>query len=285
MKRLLFAGALAALVLGASPTLSQPHREGGGGAAAAGGGGRGFGGAHMPGGGGVAGARMSRGGGFAGPHMPGGGGRGFAGPRMSGGGFGGPRFSAAARAPHYSPHAFASTRGFRGGAGARSFHGAGALRSSSMRQASRSAHFAQTRRLAHLAGAQGAVAHSAALARAGVAHQGRVAFGAPHSASGPGAHAQPRYNPRYYPRSISAVARYHWTGSWRPQPGFYYRHWGYGDLLPFGWFAAPFWIDDYWLYDLPIAPFGYVWVRVGWDALLVNVYTGRIVEVVYGLFW
>lgn len=111
-----------------------------------------------------------------------------------------------------------------------------------------------------------------------------MSFGTPGFRSGAG-RARPAYAPRYYPRAISAESRFHWQGSWRSQPGFYDRHWGYGDLLPFGWFARPYWIDDYWFYDLPIAPIGYVWVRVGPDALLVDLYTGRVVEVVYGLFW
>jgi hypothetical protein len=34
-----------------------------------------------------------------------------------------------------------------------------------------------------------------------------------------------------------------------------------------------------------IPPYGYEWVCYGDDALLVNVYTGEILQVVYGLFY
>jgi Ni/Co efflux regulator RcnB len=80
--------------------------------------------------------------------------------------------------------------------------------------------------------------------------------------------------------------QYSWRGSaWRPQPNYYYRHWGYGDRLPFGWFGAQWFIDDYYFYDLPVPPYGYEWIRVGPDALLVNLATGMVVESVYGLFY
>ena len=118
----------------------------------------------------------------------------------------------------------------------------------------------------------------------GVAHQGRVRFGTPGFRGGPG-QAQPRYDRRYYPGAISAQTRFHWVGSWARQPDYYNHHWGYGERLPYGWYGRRFWIFDYWLYDLPIAPFDYVWVRVGPDALLVDEYTGEVVEVIYGLFW
>jgi Ni/Co efflux regulator RcnB len=35
---------------------------------------------------------------------------------------------------------------------------------------------------------------------------------------------------------------------------------------------------------LPPPPLGYAWVRVGPDALLVNLTNGTVVEAVYGLF-
>ena len=118
----------------------------------------------------------------------------------------------------------------------------------------------------------------------GIAHQGRVRFGTPGFRGGPG-QAQPRYDRRHYPGAISAQTRFHWVGSWSRQTDYYSHHWGYGERLPYGWYGRRFWILDYWLYDLPIAPFDYVWVRVGPDALLVDEYTGEVVEVIYGLFW
>ena len=36
---------------------------------------------------------------------------------------------------------------------------------------------------------------------------------------------------------------------------------------------------------MPYPPIGCEWVRVGNDALLVDIWTGRVVAVYYGLFW
>ncbi len=116
-----------------------------------------------------------------------------------------------------------------------------------------------------------------------VIHQGRPGFGAPGSAPGSD---RPRYDPQHFPRSVRAHQRYDWRGSrgWHDQPGFYYQRWAYGMFLPTGWFTQDYWIDDYEDYDLPVPPYGYEWVRSGPDALLVDTYTGEVVEAVYGLF-
>jgi Ni/Co efflux regulator RcnB len=111
----------------------------------------------------------------------------------------------------------------------------------------------------------------------------RPGWGAPgYRPGGP----QPRYDPRYFPRNYRPARTYAWRGSaWRPQPGFYYRRWAYGDRLPFGWFGPQWYIDDYYYYDLPVPPYGYEWVRVGPDALLVDLDSGAVVSAVYGLFY
>ncbi|HKT54763.1 MAG TPA: RcnB family protein, partial [Caulobacteraceae bacterium] len=96
---------------------------------------------------------------------------------------------------------------------------------------------------------------------------------------------RPRYSSRYFPPVYNPGQRFQWRGGWSNQPGYYYRRWAYGDRLPWGWFRAQWWIDDYWFYDLPVPPFGYEWVRVGPDALLVDIYTGEVVEVVPDLFF
>jgi Ni/Co efflux regulator RcnB len=116
-----------------------------------------------------------------------------------------------------------------------------------------------------------------------VTHQGRAGFGAPGSAPGGD---RPRYDPQHFPRQVRAHQHYDWRGSrgWHDQPGFYYQRWAYGQFLPTGWFTQDYWIDDYEDYDLPVPPYGYEWVRSGPDALLVDTYTGEVVEAVYGLF-
>ena len=55
-------------------------------------------------------------------------------------------------------------------------------------------------------------------------------------------------------------------------------------MLPTLFWTRDYWINSYWLYDLPAPPYGYVWVRYGDDAVLVDVETGYILQVVYGLF-
>jgi len=78
--------------------------------------------------------------------------------------------------------------------------------------------------------------------------------------------------------------RYH-LRPYRAPYGYYVRDWGFGDFLPRGWFGNDYWIGDFLDYDLPYPPPGYEWVRVGGDALLVDRYTGRIAQVVRGIFW
>jgi Ni/Co efflux regulator RcnB len=86
-----------------------------------------------------------------------------------------------------------------------------------------------------------------------------------------------------YPSVYVNPHRYRY--SWRPPSGYYVRSWGFGEFLPRSWFGSGYWIVDAWRYDLPLPPPGYEWVRVGYDALLVDEFTGRIVQVVRNVFW
>ena len=43
-------------------------------------------------------------------------------------------------------------------------------------------------------------------------------------------------------------------------------------------------LADYWLFGLEIPPVGFEWVRDDGDAILVNVSTGQILQVEYGVF-
>jgi Ni/Co efflux regulator RcnB len=107
-------------------------------------------------------------------------------------------------------------------------------------------------------------------------------FGAPGFVPGG---RRPHYDPGDFPREFHPEHRFHWRGQWAEPEGFYYRHWGYGDRLPWGWFDRSFWIYDYYDYELPVPPYGYEWVRVGPDALLVEIDSGLVVETVYGVFY
>ena len=87
-----------------------------------------------------------------------------------------------------------------------------------------------------------------------------------------------------YRRNYWAPRRYHWNVYRRP-PGWYYRRWIYGERLPRAWFIRDYWIVNYLAFGLIAPPPGYVWVRVGNDAMLVNTETGEVLRVVYNLYY
>jgi hypothetical protein len=112
---------------------------------------------------------------------------------------------------------------------------------------------------------------------------GRPSFGAPGFRPGGN---RPQYNAQYFPRTFNIGQRYQWRGGpWRGPQGFYYRPWFYGQVLPFGWFSAPYYINDYYDYSLPVPPYGYEWIRNGPDALLVDIGSGEVVSSVPGVFY
>ena len=75
------------------------------------------------------------------------------------------------------------------------------------------------------------------------------------------------------------VRPYYWPS------GYGYRTWREHEYLPFVFLNATWFLNNYYYYDLPAPPYGYRWVRYGPDALLVNVYTGEVMDVVYGVFY
>ena len=92
--------------------------------------------------------------------------------------------------------------------------------------------------------------------------------------------------------------RYDWHGwrdnhrDWYRLGRYYppYRGWSYRRLSVGFVLDALFWSDDYWIadpfyYRLPPAYGPYRWVRYYDDALLVDTYTGQVVDVIYGVFW
>lgn len=62
------------------------------------------------------------------------------------------------------------------------------------------------------------------------------------------------------------------------------RAWSFGDYLPYGWYSPSYYLDA-WRYGLPQPPIGCEWVRVGDNALLVDVWSGQVLSVYYDLFW
>jgi Ni/Co efflux regulator RcnB len=74
--------------------------------------------------------------------------------------------------------------------------------------------------------------------------------------------------------------------------GYYNAPWGYssrlwmrGDILPLPYYETRYFVDDYERFDLYDPPFGARWVRVGFDALLVDTATGEVLDVLHDLFW
>jgi hypothetical protein len=67
--------------------------------------------------------------------------------------------------------------------------------------------------------------------------------------------------------------------------GWGYQPYSIGYRLYPGYFSRSFWINDPWSYRLPYAPPGTQWVRYDNDALLVDVYTGEVVDVIRDFFW
>jgi len=67
--------------------------------------------------------------------------------------------------------------------------------------------------------------------------------------------------------------------------GYSYRRFYRGYTIDPFFYAQQYWIDDPWQYQLPPAYGPYRWVRYYNDALLVNIYTGEVEDVINDFFW
>ncbi|WP_375429121.1 RcnB family protein [uncultured Sphingomonas sp.] len=67
--------------------------------------------------------------------------------------------------------------------------------------------------------------------------------------------------------------------------GYGYRRFGLGVQLSRSLFARDYWLNDPYAYRLPPAYGPYRWVRYHGDALLVDLRTGRVIDVVYHIFY
>jgi hypothetical protein len=93
--------------------------------------------------------------------------------------------------------------------------------------------------------------------------------------------------------------RYDWRG-WRDSHRSFYHVGGYRPPYGYGWgyrrfdigvrvdpvfFAQDYWISDPWYYRLPPAEGPYRWVRYYNDALLIDIYSGMVVDSIPDFFW
>jgi hypothetical protein len=85
---------------------------------------------------------------------------------------------------------------------------------------------------------------------------------------------------RYSNRSIFNPGRYY-----APYRGYGYNRLSIGLVLDELFFGRNYWISDPWQYRLPAAPYGTQWVRYFDDVVLVDVYTGEVVDVIYDFFY
>ena len=82
-------------------------------------------------------------------------------------------------------------------------------------------------------------------------------------------------------RSIYRLPRYYAPSGW----GYGYRRFGIGFFLDSMLYSSSYWINDPFYYRLPEVDGPYRWVRYYNDALLVDLYTGEVVDTIYDIFW
>lgn len=90
------------------------------------------------------------------------------------------------------------------------------------------------------------------------------------------------------------AAQWYWRGRWvnrvhgpafRYPMGWSYRYWTIGDILPGLFLSSAYYYDNVRPLGLEVPPPGYRWVRYGPDLLLVNLRTGSVEQVAYGVFY
>jgi Ni/Co efflux regulator RcnB len=72
---------------------------------------------------------------------------------------------------------------------------------------------------------------------------------------------------------------------WVYPPGWGYRRWAVGAVLPALFLAPAYYYANWADVGLSPPPPGFQWVQYGPDLLLVNVTTGEVVDVAYGVFY
>ena len=92
------------------------------------------------------------------------------------------------------------------------------------------------------------------------------------------------WDANHWRRSYQSTHRYR-TSRYVYPSGWYVRVWNFGDILPNrSWYSQTYYLD-WWRYDLPRPPIGTEWIRMRDDAVLVDIWSGRVLAVYYDLFW
>lgn len=124
----------------------------------------------------------------------------------------------------------------------------------------------------------------AAAAHGHPAEPERAPMGYPQVQRPSGADVRPQqFDRQSYNHNFVADHGYH-IGPYQAPRGFRYHRWGYGDILPRGYWGPQYFLQDYWLFGLDVPPYGFEWVRYGPDALLIDTRSGEVVQVIYGRF-
>jgi len=88
------------------------------------------------------------------------------------------------------------------------------------------------------------------------------------------------YNYRSRNHSYFRVGHYY-----APYRDYSYSRLSIGFMLGSGFYGSRYWINDPWRYRLPDVYGSYRWIRYYDDVLLVDTYTGEVVDVIYDFFW
>ena len=80
-------------------------------------------------------------------------------------------------------------------------------------------------------------------------------------------------------------SRYHLPRYYAPYRGYGYSRFSVGFFLEPLFYSSNYWISDPWQYRLPPAYPGTRWVRYYDDVLLVDMYSGEVIDVIYDFFW
>ncbi len=94
-------------------------------------------------------------------------------------------------------------------------------------------------------------------------------------------HNDRRYNWRDHRRRFGSLFR---LGFYYDPFGWSYRRYDRGWRLWPSYYDSSYWLRDPSMYRLPYAPYPYKWVRYWDDALLVDTYSGQVVDVVHNFF-